>query len=120
MRIFLRKIRSTMVASVYTNPENAIAIPSVTFSGDKRFIGYRSRRSEPSGQGVGEPPLGQVPHPRYVSVGPNQDGGRSGDYPECWKLPRTDALAVDQLNAIRPWTEVEAAGLMAHSLVDRY
>jgi hypothetical protein len=29
MRIFSRKIRSTVVASVYTNPENALA-PAIT------------------------------------------------------------------------------------------
>jgi hypothetical protein len=28
--------------------------------------------------------------------------------PECRKLPRTNVLGADQLNAIRPWSDVEA------------
>src|SRR5215468_5619172 len=46
-----------------------------------------------------------------MSVGPNQHGGGSSDLPECWKLPRTNVFGVDQLNAICPWGDVQAAGL---------
>ena len=31
--------------------------------------------------------------------------------PERRKLPRTSVLGVDQLNPIRPWSDIEAAGL---------
>jgi hypothetical protein len=69
------------------------------------------RRSEPSGERVDEPPLGQVSHPGHVSVGPNQHGGGSSDHTECRKLPWASVLGVDQLNPVRPWSDVEAAGL---------
>ena len=69
------------------------------------------RRSEPGGQRVSEPRLGQVSHPGHISVGPNQHGGGSSDRPEYRKLPRTDVFGVDQLNPIRPRSDVEAAGL---------
>jgi hypothetical protein len=52
-----------------------------------------------------------MPTVSISTVTPNQHGGGSSDYPECWKLPRTDVLAVDQLNAIHPCSDVEAAGL---------
>jgi hypothetical protein len=58
-----------------------------------------------------EPRLGSVSHPGDISVGPNQHGGGSSDRPECGKLPRTEVFAVDQLNPIAPWSDVEAAGL---------
>jgi len=70
-----------------------------------------SRRSEPGGQRVGEPPPGLVSHPGHVSVGPNQTSDGSRDRPDCRKLPRTHVCGVDQMNAIRPRTDVEAAGL---------
>jgi len=79
----------------------------------------RSRRSEPSGQRVGEPPLGQVSHPGHVSVGPNQYGAGGSDYPERGKLPRTNIRGVDQLNAIRPFVEsLQVESLLAVPLVD--
>jgi len=46
-----------------------------------------------------------------LSVGTNQSGGGSRDGPDRRKLPRTHVFGVDQLNAIRPWSDVEAAGL---------
>src|SRR6266550_1694500 len=71
----------------------------------------RSGRTEPSGQRVSEPQLGQVSHPRHISVRPNQYGGRGTDRAEYRKLPRTIVFGADQLNAIGPWCDVEAAGL---------
>ena len=71
----------------------------------------RGGRSEPGGERVGEPRLRQVPHPGHISVGPNQNGGGSGDRPECRKLPSPGVFGVDQLNPICPRSDVEAAGL---------
>jgi hypothetical protein len=46
-----------------------------------------------------------------ISVGPNQNGGRSRDRLDGRKLQCTQVFGVDQRNAIRPWSDVEAAGL---------
>ena len=40
------------------------------------------RRSEPGGERVGEPRLGEVSHPGDISVGPDQHGGRRRDRAE--------------------------------------
>ena len=40
--------------------------------------------------------------------------------PDCRKLPRTDVLGVDQLNAICPWGDVEAAGLTEPTKVEEH
>jgi len=69
---------------------------------------HRSRRSEPTGQRVGESLLGQVSHPGHISVGPNQHGGRRRDHPEFRKLPITNVIGVDQFNPICPWADVDA------------
>jgi hypothetical protein len=71
----------------------------------------RSGRSEPGGQRVSEPQLTRISDPRHISVGPNQHGGGSSDRPDRRKLPRTIVFSVDQLNAICPRSDVEAAGL---------
>ena len=42
-----------------------------------------------------------------MSVGPNPHGGGSSDRPQYRKLPRTNIFSVDQLNPIRPWSDVE-------------
>ena len=60
---------------------------------------------------VSEPHLGQASHPGHISVGPGQHGGGSSDRPECRKLPRTNICGVDQLDPIRPRSDVQAAGL---------
>jgi len=49
-----------------------------------------------------------VPH-RHVSVGPNQHGSGSSDRAKYRKLPDTNVFSVDQLNPIRPWSDVETA-----------
>ena len=49
--------------------------------------------------------------PRDVSVGPNQHGSGSSDRAEHRELPRTSVSSVDPLNPIRPWSDVEGAGL---------
>src|SRR5437870_13286364 len=58
-----------------------------------------------------EPQAGSVSHPGYVSVGPNQHGSGSSDRAKYRKLPDANVFGVDQLNPIRPWSDVEAAGL---------
>ena len=60
---------------------------------------------------VGQSRLGSISHPRGVSIGPDQHGGGSRDCAERRKLPRTNVFGVDQLDAIRPCSDVEAAGL---------
>ena len=57
------------------------------------------------------PRCGAVSHPGDISVGPNQHGGGSSDRAEHRKLPQTSVFGVDQLNPIRPRSDVEAAGL---------
>ena len=59
----------------------------------------------------GSPGWVRSPTQADISVGPDQHGGGSSDRAECRKLPRTDVFGVDQLNPIRPWSDVEAAGL---------
>src|SRR5688572_17008185 len=66
--------------------------------------------SEPGGQGVDEPELRLVSHPRHIAVGPNQHGGGSSYLPERRQLPRASVPGVDQLHAICPWSDVEASG----------
>src|SRR5438309_11111898 len=46
-----------------------------------------------------------------MSVGPNQHGSRGTDRAKHRKLPQTSIFSVDQLYSIRPWRDVEAAGL---------
>ena len=58
-----------------------------------------------------EPQVGSVSHPGHVSVRPNQHGGGRRDRAQYRKLPDTNVFGVDQLNPIRPWSDVEAAGL---------
>src|SRR5436190_10915007 len=71
----------------------------------------RGRRSEPGGQRVGEPRVGEVSYPGDVSVGPDQHGRRSGDLSQHGELPHPDILSVDQLHSSRPRRDVEPAGL---------
>jgi len=47
-----------------------------------------------------------------MSVGPNQHGSGRSDCAKYRKLPDTSVFGVDQLNPIRPWGDVEAAGLI--------
>src|SRR5579871_5092428 len=58
-----------------------------------------------------KPHLGEVSHPGHISVWPNQDGSGCSDGTKGRKLPDTVVCGVDQLNAIRPWSDVKAAGL---------
>jgi hypothetical protein len=46
-----------------------------------------------------------------MSVGPNQHGSWGSDRAKYRKLPNTSMFSVDQLNSIRPWRDVKAAGL---------
>src|SRR5262249_335352 len=71
----------------------------------------RGRCSEPGGQGVTKAMVRARPDPRDVSVGSNQQGNGSGHGAECRQLPRTPIPSVDPPNPIRPWTDVEGAGL---------
>jgi hypothetical protein len=57
-------------------------------------------------------PRGSVSHPGHVSVGPNQHGSGSRDRAKYRKLPDTNVSGVDQLNPVRPWSGVAAAGLI--------
>src|SRR4029450_14147079 len=50
-------------------------------------------------------------HPGHTAVRPDQHGGGSSDRPDRRKLPPTNVFGVDQLNAIGPWSDVEAAWL---------
>src|SRR5207244_12825711 len=71
----------------------------------------RSRRSEPGGQRFRESELGSVSDPGNVSVGPDQHGSGSCDRAEYRELPLPLVARVDQLDPVRPWSDVEAAGL---------
>src|SRR3979411_2422326 len=55
--------------------------------------------------------MGSVSDPCNVSVGPDQDGGGSGDHAEHGKLPLPDIFRIDQLDPVSPRSDVEAAGL---------
>ncbi len=55
--------------------------------------------------------MGEVSHPGYIAVGPHQHGSGSNDRAKDRKLPQTTICSVDHLNPIRPWSDVEAAGL---------
>src|SRR4030088_2062188 len=46
-----------------------------------------------------------------MSIGTDQYGSGSGDRAKCRKFPHAVVFGVDQLNAIRPRSDVEAAGL---------
>jgi hypothetical protein len=46
-----------------------------------------------------------------MSVGPNQHGSGGSHRAKYRKLPNTGISSIDQLNSIRPWRDVEAAGL---------
>src|SRR3954454_2418214 len=46
-----------------------------------------------------------------MSVGPDQHGTRSGDRAKCRKPPHAVVFGVDQLDPIRPRSDVEAAWL---------
>jgi hypothetical protein len=59
----------------------------------------------------GSPRVRAVSHPGDISVGPNQHGSGSSDPAEYRKLPLTNVFGVDQPDPIRPWSDVEAAGL---------
>jgi hypothetical protein len=50
-------------------------------------------------------------HPGDMAVGPNHHGSGSGDLSDSRKLPLANTLGVDQLNAICPSSDVEAARL---------
>ena len=71
----------------------------------------RSGRSEPPGQRFRESGVGSVSDPGNVSVGPDQHGSGSGDLAKYRKLARTGIFSVDELDPVRPWSDVEAAGL---------
>src|SRR3954451_24740234 len=66
--------------------------------------------AEPGGEGVREPRIAEVPHPGDISVGTDQHGGGRGDLAKDRKLPHPNVFGVDLLNAIGPWSYVEAAG----------
>src|SRR3954467_15153256 len=69
------------------------------------------RRSEPGGQRVRKVQAVAVSHPGDMSVGPDQHGTRSGDRAKCRKFPHAVVSGVDQLDPIRPRSDVEAAWL---------
>lgn len=69
-------------------------------------------RYAPGGQRVGERLLRQISRPGRVSVGPSQRRG-SSDRTEFRELPRTNVLSIDQLKAIRPWSDVDARAAIA-------
>src|SRR5215472_6765889 len=46
-----------------------------------------------------------------MSVGPDQRGSGSSDLAEHRKLPPASVFGVDQPDAVRPWSNAEAAGL---------
>jgi hypothetical protein len=46
-----------------------------------------------------------------MSIGPDQHGGRGADRAKCRKFPQAAVLGVDQLDPIRPRSDVEAAWL---------
>src|SRR6185436_10405933 len=71
----------------------------------------RRSKSEPGGQCVSEPRLGRVSHPGHISVGPDQHGLGSRDGAKHWKLPHAITFGVDNSDPIRPWRDVEAAGV---------
>src|SRR5205814_10179980 len=68
-------------------------------------------RSEPGAQRIGEPQLRSVSDPGYVSIRPNEHGGRSRDWAERGELPWTRVCRVDHLDPICPRSDLEAAGL---------
>ena len=63
------------------------------------------------GKGVGKSLLGPVSYPSDVSIGPDQDGSRSCNCADHWEFPQAPVFSVDQLNAIRPRSDVQAARL---------
>ena len=71
----------------------------------------RSGGSEPGGEGVTKAAVRTVSDPRDVSIGPNQHGSGSRDRAEHRELPHTSVSSVDPLNPVRPWSDVEGAGL---------
>ena len=52
-----------------------------------------------------------VSHPGDMAIRPDQHGSRSGDCAKCRKLPHAVVFGVDQLDPIRPRSDVEAAWL---------
>src|SRR5919198_2395089 len=52
-----------------------------------------------------------VSHPGNISIRPNQRGGRSRDRAKDRKFPGTVVCRVDQLDPIRPRSDVDAAGV---------
>lgn len=58
----------------------------------------RITRSEPRCQRRNQSQLIPLPHPRDISIRPNQYGRGSSHRPDCRKLPRTIVFCVDQPN----------------------
>ena len=52
-----------------------------------------------------------VSQPSDMSIGPDQHCSRSGDRAKCRKFPHAVVFGVDQLDPIRPRSDVEAAWL---------
>ena len=66
-----------------------------------------------------EPHLGEVSNPGPISVWPNQHGSGCSNCAEYRKLPDIFVCGVDQLNAICPWCDVEAARLTGVEVTGR-
>jgi hypothetical protein len=61
----------------------------------------RGRRSEPGGQRVREPRVGEVSHPGNIAVWPNQHGSGSSDRAKYRKLPQADIFSICLLYNLR-------------------
>jgi len=68
-------------------------------------------RPEPGSQSFAKALVRAVADPRNVSVGANQHRRGRRDCAEHRELPHTSVSSVDPLHPLRPWTDVEGAGL---------
>src|SRR3954469_23743703 len=71
----------------------------------------RNTRPEPGSQRVTKSSISSLSHPRHISIRPNQYCCRSSDSSDSRQLPLTVVPGVDQPDAIRPSSNVDAAGL---------
>src|SRR3954469_21373526 len=112
--LFARAGIVAQLGSAAVKIAEALVRSSSELPADRRCTGgelRRSRRPEPGGQRVRKPMVGAVSYPRDVAVRADQHGGGGADDSQHGELPLAAVARVNDLDAVSPWRDVEAAGL---------